>query len=128
MTSFSLNVQRLRDSKVVKLLQGADFIGQIAWSSDERRIEFCAPYQFGYLWEVSLARPGFAQKLPVGHDVTDLTISPTAGRLVYVEGVTNVNIWRADLEESPPQSPKITSFFSKPDIAEHFTRRRQHRL
>jgi Tol biopolymer transport system component len=68
---------------------------------------FCAPFQFGNLWEVSLDRPGFAQKLPVGHDVTDLALSRIGGRLAYVEGVTNVNIWRVDLGQSPPQARKL---------------------
>ena len=85
-------------------------VGGIAWSSDGRRIvfSFSAPfYGFGELWEVSPGRPDFTQKLPLGHDATDVAVSRSGARLAYVQGLTNVNIWRLDLLASPPRSQKL---------------------
>ena len=66
-------------------------------------------YQFGAgsLWEASLARPGNAEKLPFGYDALDIAVSPSAHRLAYVQGVTNTNIWRLDLLDSPPKAGKL---------------------
>jgi len=69
---------------------------------------FSAPfYGFGELWEVSPGRPDFTQKLPLGHDATDVAVSRSGARLAYVQGLTNVNIWRLDLLASPPRSQKL---------------------
>jgi Tol biopolymer transport system component len=77
----------------------------MAWSGDGRRILFSSAS--GNFWEVSLAKPGNAQKLPFGYDAQDIALSPTAHRLVYVQGVTNTNIWRLNLQASPPKADKL---------------------
>ena len=77
----------------------------MAWSGDRSRILFSS--SSGNLWEVSLTRPGDAQKLPFGYDARDIVVSPSAHRLVYVQGVTNTNIWRLDLLASPPKAGKL---------------------
>jgi Tol biopolymer transport system component len=104
-TLFSVNAQRLSDGSRVRLAQIKDNIGGMAWSGDGRRILFSSGS--GDLWEVSLGRPGEAQKLPFGHDALDIALSPSAHRLVYVQGVTNTNIWRLDLLASPPKADKL---------------------
>jgi dipeptidyl aminopeptidase/acylaminoacyl peptidase len=45
--------------------------------------------------------------IPLGHDATDLAVSRSGARLGYVQGLTNVNIWRLDLLASPPRSQKL---------------------
>jgi len=77
----------------------------MAWSADGSRILFSS--SSGNFWETSLARPGDAQKLPFGYDAQDIAVSPSAHRLVYVQGVTNTNIWRLDLQASPPTADKL---------------------
>jgi serine/threonine protein kinase/dipeptidyl aminopeptidase/acylaminoacyl peptidase len=105
-SSVSLHVSRMSDGHSERLLQGIDGIPGIAWSEDGRRIVFSSPWN-GDLWETSLSRPGYAQKLPFGHDASDIAVSPAGHRLAYVQGVRNVNIWRLDLSGSPPQARKL---------------------
>jgi len=81
----------------------------MAWSGDGRRILFSA-YSVN-LWDVSLARPGDKQKLPFGCDALDIAVSPSAYRLVYVQGVTSTNIWRLDLQASPPKGEQALNGF-----------------
>ena len=102
---FSVNAQRLSDGSTLRLAQIEDFIIGMAWSGDGRRIVFSSGA--GNLWEASLARPGNAQKLPLGHDALGIAVSPSAHRLAYVQGVTNTNIWRLDLLVSPPKAGKL---------------------
>jgi Tol biopolymer transport system component len=108
-SSNSLHVQRVSDGHTTELLRGADGIDGIAWSRDGRRIVFSSPFKFGYLWEISLERPGVVEKLPIGHDAFDLAVSPTGNRLAYTQIRTNVNIWRLDLEELQPRARKVVT-------------------
>jgi len=105
-SSVSLHVSRLSDGHSERLLQGIDGIHGIAWSEDGRRIVFSSPWN-GDLWQTSLSRPGHAEKLPFGHDASDVAVSPVGHRLAYVQGVRNVNIWRLDLSVSPPQARRL---------------------
>lgn len=77
----------------------------MAWSGDGHRIIFSAGS--GDLLEVSLARPYDPQRLPIGHEASDIAVSPSGHRLAYVQGVTNTNIWRQDLLASPPKASKL---------------------
>ena len=104
---FSLNLQKLSDHSTRRLFLHRDGIGGIAWSNDGRHIVFSAPFGFGDLWEVSPGRPDFTQKLPLGHDASDVAVSRSGARLSYVQGLTNVNIWRLDLLASAPRSQKL---------------------
>jgi Tol biopolymer transport system component len=104
---FSLNLQELSDHSTRRLFLRRGGIGGIAWSSDGRRIVFSAPFGLGDLWEVSPDRPDFTQKLPLGHDATTVAVSPSGARLGYVQGLTNVNIWRLDLLTSPPRVQEL---------------------
>jgi len=105
-SSVSLHVSRMSDGHSERLLQGIDGIPGIAWSEDGRRIVFSSPWN-GDLWETSLSRPDYAEKLPFGHDASDVAVSPAGHQLAYVQGVKNVNIWRLDLSGSPPQARKL---------------------
>jgi Tol biopolymer transport system component/DNA-binding winged helix-turn-helix (wHTH) protein len=105
----SLNLQRLSDGSTRRLFQRRDGIGGIAWSSDGRRIVFSAPFDLGDLWEVSPDRPHVTQKLPVGHDASDLAVSRSGTRLAYVQGLANVNIWRLDLSASPAKAQQLVT-------------------
>jgi serine/threonine protein kinase/Tol biopolymer transport system component len=118
-SSASLHVSRLSDGHSERLLQGIDDIPGIAWSEDGRRIVFSSPWN-GDLWETSLSRPGYAEKLPFGHDATDVAVSRVGHQLAYVQGVTNVNIWRLDLSGSPPQARKLI-VSSREQIAPNFS-------
>jgi Tol biopolymer transport system component/DNA-binding winged helix-turn-helix (wHTH) protein len=105
----SLRVLRLKVGKETKLPNPAYGIAGIAWSRDESQIVFSSFSHFGALWEVSLTRPTYAERLPVGHDATDLATNPGGRGLAYVQGSTNVNIWRLDLQATPPQARKLVT-------------------
>jgi Tol biopolymer transport system component/DNA-binding winged helix-turn-helix (wHTH) protein len=104
--SSSLHLLRRGDGNHTQILKQTQGIDSIAWSGDERRIVFSS---LGDLWEVSLARPGRAERLPVGHDVLLLTANLAAHRLAYVQMRMNVNIWRLDLHGSPPQTRELVT-------------------
>jgi len=110
-TSFSssLRLLRLKDGYQTQLLSRADLIGGLAWSSDERRIVFSSESNFGALWETSLSRPSQIEILPVGHDASDLAARPPSPGLAYVQGSSNINIWRLDLLASPPLARKLVT-------------------
>jgi len=103
----SLMLLRLKDGRQTQLLSWPDEIDGLAWSSDERRIVFSSPSNYGALWETSLARPDDLEILPIGHDASDLAAKPSGQGLAYVQGSRNVNIWRLDLLASPPQARKL---------------------
>jgi Tol biopolymer transport system component/DNA-binding winged helix-turn-helix (wHTH) protein len=107
--SSSLMLLRLKDGRQTHLLSRPDAILGLAWSSDERRIVFSSQSNYGSLWEVSLARPDDPEILPIGHDASDLAAKPSGPGLAYVQGSTNVNIWRLDLLASPPQARKLAA-------------------
>jgi dipeptidyl aminopeptidase/acylaminoacyl peptidase len=58
---------------------------------------------------VDIAHPDRIFKLPVGHDVTDLSISAAGDRLVYTQKISTTNIWRLDLTGLPMHAEKIVS-------------------
>jgi Tol biopolymer transport system component len=106
-SSASLHVSRVGDGHTERLLQGIDGIHGIAWSEDGRRIVFSSPWSHGDLWETSLSRPDYAEKLSFGHDASDVAVSRAGHRLAYVQGLKNINIWRLDLSGSAPQARKL---------------------
>jgi serine/threonine protein kinase/Tol biopolymer transport system component len=118
-SSVSLHLTRTSDGHTESLLRGISGISGIAWSENGDRIVFSSPW-YGDLWETSLSRPGYAKKLPFGHDASDIAVSRVGHRLVYVQGGETKNIWRLDLLASPPQArPFIAS--SRDQIAPSFS-------
>jgi Tol biopolymer transport system component/DNA-binding winged helix-turn-helix (wHTH) protein len=105
----SLMLLRLKDGSQTHLLSRPDLILGLAWSSDERRIVFSSQSNYGSVSETSLARPDHVEILPLGHDASDLAARPSGPGLAYVQGSTNVNIWRLDLLASPPQARKLAA-------------------
>jgi Tol biopolymer transport system component len=109
-SSYSIHVMRLNDGTTTKLVDRVDGVGGLAWSRDGERIVFSSPQDFGDLREVQMAHPNFVEKIPVGHDASDIALSLAGGRLAYVQGITTVNIWRVDLVEPEPVArPLIVS-------------------
>ena len=108
-SSFSIHSLRLNDGRVTQLLDRADGIGGMAWAIEGRRIVFSSPLDFGDLREVALGSPASAEKLPVGHDASDIEISQDGRRLAYVQGVANINIWRVDGLDSTPKARKLVA-------------------
>jgi Tol biopolymer transport system component/DNA-binding winged helix-turn-helix (wHTH) protein len=103
-SSTSLRLLHLGDGSVTEILKGHEMIGGIAWSRDGNNILYSS---FGSLWELALTHPERAQKLAIGHDVSDVTVSSSGHRLVYVQGSTNTNIWQLDLQGSRAQAHKL---------------------
>jgi len=68
----SVNARRLSDGRTLRLADVAADIQGMAWSGDGRRIIFSAGS--GDLLEVSLARPYDPQRLPIGHDASDIAV------------------------------------------------------
>jgi Tol biopolymer transport system component/DNA-binding winged helix-turn-helix (wHTH) protein len=106
-SSQSLHLLHLSDGSVTELLQGHEEIGGIGWSRDGDNILYSSPLIGGGLWELALTHPARAQRLPIGHDVSDVTVSWSGHRLVYVQGSTNTNIWQLDLQGSRAQAHKL---------------------
>jgi Tol biopolymer transport system component/DNA-binding winged helix-turn-helix (wHTH) protein len=104
--SKSLHLLRRSDGSLTQILKQAGGIDSIAWSGDESRIVLSS---LGDLWEVSVARPGRAWRLPFGHDVVWLAANLAAHRLAYAQMRINVNIWRLDLHGSPPQPRELVT-------------------
>ena len=114
--STSLWLLRLKDGNQSQLLNRVEGILGLAWSNDERRIAFSSRSNYGALWEVSLSQPVHIERLPIGHDASDLAARWAGPGLAYVQGSTNVNIWRLDLLTSPPQAREIVTS-SREEIA-----------
>jgi Tol biopolymer transport system component/DNA-binding winged helix-turn-helix (wHTH) protein len=102
--SYSLRLLHLGDDTVTELLRGNGGIGGIGWSSDGDNILYSS---LGGLWELALNHPERVQKLTIGHDASDVTVSPSGNRLVYVQGSTNTNIWQLDLQGPRAQAHKL---------------------
>jgi Tol biopolymer transport system component/DNA-binding winged helix-turn-helix (wHTH) protein len=102
--STSLRLLHLGDGSITELLHGHGGIGGIGWSREGDNIMYSS---LGGLWELALTYPERAKKLPIGHDVSDVTVSSSGHRLVYVQSSTNTNIWQLDLQGSPAQAHKL---------------------
>jgi hypothetical protein len=92
MGSESLRLLNLADGSTTEILKGHEAIGGIAWSRDGNNILYSSPLIGGSLWEVVLTHPERTQRLPIGHDVSDVTVSSSGRRLVYLQSSTNTNI------------------------------------
>jgi Tol biopolymer transport system component/DNA-binding winged helix-turn-helix (wHTH) protein len=103
----SLRLLHLGDGSVTELLKGHLPINGIGWSRDGANILYSSPLIGGGLWELVLTHPERAQRLPIGHDVSDVTVSASGHRLIYVQGSTNTNIWQLDLQGSPAQAHEL---------------------
>jgi Tol biopolymer transport system component/DNA-binding winged helix-turn-helix (wHTH) protein len=106
-SSQSLRLLHLGDESVTELLHGNSGIGGIGWSRDGAHILYSSPLIGGGLWELALSHPERAQKLTIGHDVSDVTVSSSGNRLIYVQGSTNTNIWQLDLQGPRAQAHKL---------------------
>jgi Tol biopolymer transport system component len=102
--SQSLRLLHLGDGGVTELLHGDERIRGIGWSRDGDNIMYSS---LGGLWELALSHPERAQKLLIGHDVSDVTVTSSGHRLIYVQGATNTNIWQLDLQGSRAQAHKL---------------------
>ena len=102
----SLRLLHLGDGSVTELLHGDKGIGGIGWlrDGDNNNIMYSS---LGGLWELALTHPERTQKLPIGHDVSDVTVSSSGHRLIYVQGSTNTNIWQLDLQAPRAQARKL---------------------
>ncbi len=81
----------------------------MAWSGDGSRIVFSNSYTGGDLWEIALNQPNHPEKLPFGHDATDIAVNSAAKRLAFRQNHTNTNIWRVDLSQSQVKAEKIVA-------------------
>jgi Tol biopolymer transport system component/DNA-binding winged helix-turn-helix (wHTH) protein len=105
----SLSVMRLSDGKITSLRDEPNGIVGLGWSPDGQTLVFSTNFDSGELWEVEVDRPGHPQRLPVGHDASDLAVSRSGHRLAYAQGRENVNIWRLDLSAAPLKTRKLLS-------------------
>jgi Tol biopolymer transport system component/DNA-binding winged helix-turn-helix (wHTH) protein len=109
LSDVSIYIKHVNSKTITRLLRGIDGIGGLAWSADSRRILYSTGFSGGDLWEASLDRPNRPEKLPFGHDVTDLTVNGRAKRLVFKQNHTNTNIWRVDLLNPKLQAEKVVA-------------------
>ena len=115
--SDSLRLLNLGDGSTTELLKGHELINGIAWSRGGDNILFSSPAIGGGLWEVGLTHPERAQRLPIGHDVSDVAVSSSGHRLVYLQSSTNTNIWQLDLQGSPAQAHKLIASSAEQESA-----------
>ncbi|HET6177869.1 MAG TPA: protein kinase [Candidatus Sulfotelmatobacter sp.] len=118
-SSVSLNLTRTSDGHTESLLRGISGISGIAWSESGDRIVFSSPWN-GDLWETWLSRRGYAEKLALGHDASDIAMSRAGHRLVFVQGGETKSIWRIDLLASPPRAQQFIAS-SRNQIAPNFS-------
>jgi Tol biopolymer transport system component/DNA-binding winged helix-turn-helix (wHTH) protein len=88
-----------------RLITGSQFGWGLAWTSDGRDIIFGRAgwlAKFGWLWKVS-ARGGEPQRLQLGQEGTEPFIR--GSRLVYARQVSNLNIWRKQLDSKHSSLP-----------------------
>jgi len=88
-----------------RLITGSQFGWGLAWTSDGRDIIFGRAgwlAKFGWLWKVS-ARGGEPQRLQFGQEGTEPFIR--GSRLVYARQVSNLNIWRKQLDSKRSSLP-----------------------
>jgi Tol biopolymer transport system component/DNA-binding winged helix-turn-helix (wHTH) protein len=88
-----------------RLITGSQFGWGLAWTSDGRDIIFGRASwlaKFGWLWKVS-ARGGEPQRLQLGQEGTEPFIR--GSRLVYARQVSNLNIWRKQLDSKHSSLP-----------------------
>jgi Tol biopolymer transport system component/DNA-binding winged helix-turn-helix (wHTH) protein len=88
-----------------RLVTGSQFGWGLAWTSDGRDIIFGkAGYlaRSGWLWKIS-ARGGEPQRLQFGQEGTEPSIR--GRRLVYARQVSNLNIWRKQLDSKHSSLP-----------------------
>jgi Tol biopolymer transport system component/DNA-binding winged helix-turn-helix (wHTH) protein len=101
--SVPVYLNHLGNGRITELFRVPAPPAGLVWSQDGRRIVFSSGSEGGDLWEVALSRPNRPEKLPFGHDASDLAVSFTGHRLAYLQTHENANIWRLDL--SQPQAP-----------------------
>jgi len=97
-------LMRLKDGRKTELATWDDGIRATAWSRDEQRIIFSSVEGYGALWEVAIRDPGHVERGPLARGSGDVAINPAGPGLVYQEGIYNFNIWRLNLNTSPPEA------------------------
>lgn len=88
-----------------RLITGSQFEWGLAWTSDGRDIVFGRASWLatsGWLWKIS-ARGGEPQRLQFGQEGTEPSIR--GSRLVYARQVSNLNIWRKQLDSKHSALP-----------------------
>ena len=119
--SVPIYLTHLSNGRITELFRSAEGFGGLVWSQDGRRIVFSSGFLGGDLWEVALSRPNRPEKLPFGHDATDLAVSFAGHRLAYQQIHENWNIWRLDLSQPQATSRKGRGFLSRTDCSELFS-------
>jgi Tol biopolymer transport system component/DNA-binding winged helix-turn-helix (wHTH) protein len=83
----------------------------LAWVPDGSRLIFSNdPGDGGELWQVSLH--GQLAQLPFGEEASAPVVAALGGRMAYVRGRGNVDIWRADLTAQHPEESAVRLIYS----------------
>ena len=83
----------------------------LAWVPDGSRLIFSNdPGDGGELWQVSLHRQ--LAQLPFGEEASAPVVAARGGRMAYVRGRGNVDIWRADLTAQHPEESAVRLIYS----------------
>jgi Tol biopolymer transport system component/DNA-binding winged helix-turn-helix (wHTH) protein len=99
---YSIHTMRADGTGVRKLADANGYPAGIAWSTDGSRIVFANDSgDGGGLWEVTL--DGTVSRLPFGEDAASPAVALKGDRLAYVRTRQVVNIWRVDLQATPPE-------------------------
>jgi Tol biopolymer transport system component len=120
LSDVGIYLKRVNGDRITRLVGVIDGIGGLAWSGDGRRILYSTGISGGDLWEVALDRPNRPDKLPFGHDVTDIAISGTARRLVFKQNHIDTNIWRIDLTNPGSPAEKVVAS-SRVEVAPNYS-------
>jgi Tol biopolymer transport system component len=80
-------------------------VGGIAWTADGRELVFSSDRGGAQgLWRIAISGSGGAQRLAVGENGFNPSISRQGNRLVYSQSISDSNIWRVNLSD-PREQP-----------------------
>jgi Tol biopolymer transport system component len=94
------------------------FTGRPAWTADGHEIVYCSGTHYSQsLWRIPADGSGKAQVLAsLGNGVSDAAISRDGGRLAYMRGFYDTNIWRLKLT-GLHNTPRASSIAPAPFIS-----------
>jgi Tol biopolymer transport system component/DNA-binding winged helix-turn-helix (wHTH) protein len=108
---YSIDVVGLPDGPVRRLASVQGYPQGLAWVPDGSRLIFSKnPGDEGELWQVTLS--GEMTQLPFGEEGGAPAVAPRGGRMAYVRGRSNVDIWRMDLTAAHPEESAAKLIYS----------------
>ena len=108
---YTVNILELPDGPVRALASMSGEPQGLTWTADGSLLILSNdPGDGGELWQLTLS--GERQQLLFGEDVSMPTVARQGGRIAYVRGRRNADIWRADLSAMEPEDTAAKLIYS----------------